>query len=125
MERVSLIEWAGVAFGGMIGACIRFFITNRINARWRKNFPLATFLINITGAFLLGFIYTTARPNNLLDYWLRSGVGIGFIGAYTTFSTWMYESVTLRDRRAMTTLFVYIITSLGMGLLGAWIGQSI
>ena len=120
-----MIEWAGVVFGGMIGACTRFFITNRINSKWRKNFPLATFLINITGAFLLGFIYAAARPNNLLDYWLRSGVGIGFIGAYTTFSTWMYESVTLRDRRAIITLFVYVITSLIMGLLGAWIGQSI
>lgn len=119
-----MTEWAGVAFGGMLGACARFFITNRINARWSRSFPLATFLINITGAFLLGFVYAAARPNNVLDFWLRSAVGVGFIGAYTTFSTWMYESTALRDRRAIKTLVSYLLASLFVGLLGAWVGSK-
>lgn len=120
-----MIEWVGVAFGGFLGACARFFIANRINARWSKNFPLATFLINISGAFLLGFVYTAARPNNVLDFWMRSAVGIGFIGAYTTFSTWMYEGTTLWDRRAIKTLVFYLLVSLFVGLLGSWVGSKI
>lgn len=125
MGRVSVIEWTGVALGGMLGACMRFFITNRINGRWNKNFPLATFLINMTGAFLLGFVYAVARPNNIVDYWLRSGAGIGFIGAFTTFSTWMYESATLKDRKAILTLLIYMLASVVIGLLAAWLGMTI
>lgn len=120
-----MIEWFGVAVGGVLGACSRFFITNRINAHWTRNFALATFLINVTGAFLLGYIYAAARPNNLVDYWLRSGIGIGFLGAYTTFSTWMFESITLRDRRALGTAIVYIFASLGVGLIGAFVGSQL
>lgn len=120
-----MIEWAGVAIGGFLGACARFFITNRINARWSRDFPLATFLINVTGAFLLGFIAADARANNLLDYWLRSGIGVGFLGAYTTFSTWMFESNTLRDRRAVATVIAYLLASLVVGMIGAWIGSRL
>lgn len=120
-----MIEWSGVAVGGMLGACTRFFLTNHINARWRNSFPLATFLINIVGAFLLGYIYVAARPHNLVDAWLRSGLGIGFIGAFTTFSTFMFEGVTLRDRRATRVLFLYFASSAGVGLLGAWLGSAL
>ncbi|OPG17426.1 fluoride efflux transporter CrcB [Ferroacidibacillus organovorans] len=120
-----MIEWVGVAIGGMFGACTRFFITNQINARFKKSFPVATFLINITGAFLLGYVYAAARPNNLVDYWLRSAIGIGFIGAYTTFSTWMFESATLRDRRAVKTMVAYLLASLVVGLFGAWVGSRL
>lgn len=120
-----MIEWGGVAVGGMLGACARFYLTNEINDRWRRSFPLATFLINIVGAFFLGYIYVAARPHNLIDAWLRSGLGIGFIGAFTTFSTFMFEGVTLRDRRAMPMLFLYFASSAGVGLLGAWVGSSL
>ncbi len=120
-----MIEWGGVAVGGMLGACARFFITNRINARWRMGFPLATFLINVTGAFCLGYISVVARPHNSVDAWLRSGVGIGFIGAYTTFSTFMFEGTALRDRRADGMLFLYFAASAATGLLAAWLGASL
>lgn len=120
-----MIEWAGVAIGGCLGAWARFFITNRINNHYRNSFPLATFLINCSGAFLLGFLTVAARPNNVFDFWLRSSVGIGFMGAYTTFSTFMYESVTLRDRRAFLSMGSYLAASLVVGLLGAWLGSLI
>jgi len=120
-----MIEWTGIAVGGVFGAWARFYITNLVGRVWRGNYPLATFLINITGAFLLGFITAAARPNNIFDYWLRSAVGIGFMGAYTTFSTFMFESVILADRRALVTLFAYLAASLTFGLLGAWLGLSL
>ncbi|MCY0876816.1 MAG: CrcB family protein [Firmicutes bacterium] len=120
-----MIEWAGVAVGGIFGAWTRFAITNLIGRFWKANYPLATFLINITGAFLLGFVTAAARPNNVFDYWLRSAVGIGFLGAYTTFSTFMFESITLTDRRAFLTMFSYLAASILFGLLGAWLGLSI
>jgi len=117
-----MIEWAGIAVGGCLGALARLFITNQISRRWRGDYPLATFLINVTGAFLLGFITVAARPNNLLDDWLRSAIGIGFLGAFTTFSTFMFESAGLRKQNR-TALVAYLSASLTLGLLGAWLGS--
>ncbi|PWI58590.1 hypothetical protein BM613_03315 [Sulfoacidibacillus thermotolerans] len=104
---------------------MRFFVTNHINAIWNKHFPLATFLINISGAFFLGFLYAAVRPHNPLDILLRNAIGIGFIGAYTTFSTMMYETVTLFDLRQFKTMSLYLLASLLFGLLGAKLGASI
>lgn len=121
----ELVDWLGIALGGVAGAWMRFFVTNRINAIWNKNFPLATFLINITGAFFLGFLYAAVRPHNVLDMWLRNSIGVGFIGAYTTFSTMMYETMTLFGRKQIKIMGVYLVASLVVGLLGAFIGASI
>lgn len=118
-----MIEWAGVALGGCLGALARLFISNQISRKWRGDYPLATFLINVTGAFLLGYITVAARPNNLLDDWLRSAIGIGFLGAFTTFSTFMFESAGLQKRRNWTSLAGYLSASLTLGLLGAWLGS--
>ncbi len=120
-----MVEWTGVAIGGVAGAWMRYFMTNRVNSRWSGNFPLATLFINVTGAFLLGFLFAATRPHNLLDAWLRSSIGIGFIGSYTTFSTFTYEAVTLLDRRAIKTAIMYVLTSVILGLLGALAGARI
>lgn len=117
-----MVEWFGVAFGGTLGAWSRFLLTNRINKRWTRSFPLATFVINVTGAFLLGYIYAATRPHNWIDAWLRSAVGIGFIGAYTTFSTFSYESILLWDRRALAAAVAYVAASVGAGLFAAHLG---
>ncbi len=120
-----MTDWLGIALGGVAGAWMRFFVTNRVNSIWNKQFPLATFLINITGAFFLGFLYTAVRPHNLLDIWLRNSIGVGFIGAYTTFSTMMYETMTLFTLRHLKIMAWYITASVLLGLLGAYLGTSI
>ena len=120
-----MVEWVGVAAGGIVGAWARYFLTNRVNSRWNGDFPLVTLLINVTGAFLLGFLFAATRSHNLLDAWLRSSIGIGFIGTYTTFSTFTYETVTLIDRRAVKTAIMYVLTSVSLGLLGALVGARI
>jgi CrcB protein len=117
-----MVEWLGVAGGGLVGAVTRFFITNRVNERWQRSFPLATFAINVTGAMLLGFTMVAASAPTIADAWWRSTVGLGFCGAYTTFSTYMFEAATLRDRRALRTAAGYVLISLLCGLGGAWLG---
>lgn len=122
---MNVSDWIGVAGGGILGAWMRFFVTNRINRRFNGSFPLATFLINVTGAFLLGYLYALTRPHTALDTLLRSDVGIGFIGSYTTFSTFSYESVLLYDRRARIVSFAYVGASIACGLAAAGLGAAL
>ena len=119
------VEWVGVAVGGLFGAVTRFFVMNLISKYWTKSFPIATFVINVIGSLLLGMILALSIDNQLLDNWLVSIFGLGFMGAFTTFSTLMYESVTLLDRRLTRTAVLYVFSSVVFGILGALVGRLI
>ena len=117
------VEWVGVAVGGLFGAVTRFFVMNLVNKYWSKSFPIATFFINVIGSVLLGMILSLSIDNQWLDNWLVSIFGLGFMGAFTTFSTLMYESVTLMDRRLTRTAVLYVGASVVFGILGALVGR--
>ncbi len=104
-----------VGIGGAFGALARYFLGQKINAKKKSDFPLGTFVINVTGAILLG-VLTAFETNNYLL------LGEGFLGAYTTFSTFMYESFDLfRGKKALNAA-VYISISLILGILGYLLG---
>src|SRR5205085_57949 len=91
--------WVGL--GGFLGANARYWIGLWIQARWGSSFPWSTFVINITGSFILGLFLTLvtgryAVPGTPV---LRLAVAIGFVGAYTTFSTFEFETFALVGMR--------------------------
>ena len=98
-----MIEALLVATGGFFGAITRFAISNWFKRRNKTQFPLATFLINITGAFLLGYII----GNGVTTGW-QLLLGTGFMGAFTTFSTFKLEAVQLLNRKNIST-FLFIL----------------
>src|SRR5262249_38509922 len=75
-----------VAAGGAVGACARYAVALGVAAFWRREFPLATFLVNITGCFVLGFVSALFTGHAGFDTEWRLLLGTGFVGAYTTFS---------------------------------------
>lgn len=88
-----MTAWLLVGLGGAAGSLTRYHLGMRIITRFPTRAPLGTFLINISGAFLLGLV-TTAVPGETLRLLLADG----FLGAYTTFSTLLYEGyVSVRD----------------------------
>lgn len=95
-----MIEALLVATGGFFGAITRFAISNWFKKRNKTQFPLATFLINITGAFLLGYII----GNGVTTGW-QLLLGTGFMGAFTTFSTFKLEAVQLLNRKILALSF--------------------
>lgn len=110
-----------VGLGGMIGALCRFYIGKWFNEIVNHKFPVGTFIINLTGCILLGLLskyYVSGIvPNN---YWLFFGTGL--LGAYTTFSTFGYETITLVLKKEYKYAFLYVFTSIILGILGAYIG---
>ena len=108
-----MIYYLLVGIGGALGSLVRFSIGRAISQRTITAFPMGTFIINITGAFLLGVVSTIGLNGNI--YLLLAD---GFLGAYTTFSTFMYEGFNLfQDNEKMNAL-IYILGSLVIGIVG-------
>lgn len=113
-----------IGMGGALGAMTRFLLGKWISTFNRTNFPLATWIINSTGSFLLGLL-VSYHTSGMITEIIWSFVAIGFLGSYTTFSTFSYELFTLlRDNKKKLAIF-YMISSVFISILFAWIGMTI
>jgi CrcB protein len=112
--------WIGIA--GFAGAISRYELEGLISRNTRGAFPWGTWVVNISGCFLLGLLATLFTGRFLPHPALRSAVTIGFIGAYTTFSTFAYETVRLGEDHAVGLAFANVVASVAVGLAAAWVG---
>ena len=92
-----MTKYLAVAAGGAVGAMLRYYLTLSGLSRVVQPFPLATFVINITGSFIIGFFLTLATERITISPHIRLAVAVGFVGAYTTFSTFEYETARLLE----------------------------
>jgi fluoride exporter len=112
--------WAGVALLGGIGAITRFVLDGLISSRVGRGFPLGTFVINATGALLLGLLTGLAVTGDTLVL-----AGAATLGSFTTFSTWMFESHRLTENAELPGALVNILLSLAVGVGAAALGRMI
>src|SRR3954471_16596149 len=115
----------GVALGGALGASARYGIDRAIEARSDSVFPWATFVINLSGCFLIGLISATLVDRHHLPAWIRVGLVLGVIGGYTTFSTYAQEALTLFDARDGTVALAYTVGSVVPGILAVYAGEHL
>jgi CrcB protein len=113
-----------VAAGGFIGAPTRFLVDRLVADRVETEFPLGTFIVNISGSFLLGLL-TGLDLAGHMPVPLKAFLGTGFCGAYTTFSTWSYETVRLFEEGSYLEAVLNAFGSLGIGLLAAGAGIAL
>ena len=120
MTATTVLLWAGVALIGGIGSVTRFLVDRTVARRVARSFPYGTLTVNISGAALLGFLGGLALSK---DAALLTGTA--FVGAYTTFSTWMLETQRLGEERQTRTALANIVVSVVLGLTAAFLGQWI
>lgn len=119
-----LIRCLLVLAGGGIGSLARYLATLGINEHYDGRFPLATFLINVTGSFIIGLLLVLFDREDLLHPNLRPLFVTGFLGGYTTFSTFEWDVLAL-GRSAPPLAVVYALSSVVLGLLACWLGAAI
>ena len=111
-----------IASGGALGAIARMIVENA--ALWENSgtFPINTLLVNVAGSFVLALFLTLSLEILQLDPTVRMGISTGFLGAFTTFSTFCKESVALIDNGEYAAAAAYLFLSPVLGLMAAFLG---
>jgi CrcB protein len=121
----TFTKYLAVAAGGALGAMARYYLNGSALSRVALPFPTPTFIINVTGSFIIGFFLTLVTERISVSPHLRLAVVVGFVGAYTTFSTFEYETAILLQERAYVTVFLYVVLSFVIGLAAVLGGISV
>lgn len=118
-----------IAVFGVLGCWARFAQASLVQAIWGSDFPYATLSINLMGSFLMGFLFIETVERLAMAPTLRTGVLTGFLGGYTTFSTFQMESLLLFEQGAALKAFLYqglsLVLGLGCAFFGAYIARNL
>lgn len=116
----TALIWLSVCVIGGAGSTLRFVVDREVSRRVGRPFPFGTLAVNVSGAALLGFFAGLAFSPHIALL-----AGTAFVGAYTTFSTWMLETQRLAEERQIWPALANLVVSAALGLPAAWLGQAL
>jgi CrcB protein len=117
-----MTKYLMVAMGGALGSVLRFWVGGYVSNKLGTRFPYGTFLINVTASFLIGFILTLLAERTHWDPNWRYLIPVGFIGGYSTFSTFEYESFRVFQDGELLIGGLNLVLSVVLGFLAVWLG---
>ncbi|HMN70316.1 MAG TPA: CrcB family protein [Rhodoblastus sp.] len=117
--------YIAIACFGVLGCWARFAQTGLVQSVYGRDFPYATLSINVMGSFIMGFLFVETLERLTLSPALRTGILTGFIGGYTTFSTFEMEALLLAEGGELAKAALYVFLSVALGFLAAFGGAYI
>lgn len=119
------MELLSIAAGGALGAVSRFCLGNLISRIIGSALPYGTFVINIVGCFFMGLIMTMIIERGMLSAAWRLLLCVGFLGGFTTFSSFGYETLMLLQEENIVAALAYVGGSIILGLMSAALGVAV
>lgn len=121
--------YLAIAIGGILGCWARYAMTNLVQSIYGRDFPYATLSINVLACFLMGFLFVETLERLTISPVLRIGILTGFIGGFSTFSTFAMETLLLAEQGDASKSVLYVILSLCFGMIatfgGAYIARNL
>ncbi|MCL4157165.1 UNVERIFIED_CONTAM: hypothetical protein GTU68_000264 [Idotea baltica] len=108
--------------GGACGATARFLVVSKVGEKFGSNFPYGTLTVNVIGSFVMGFLAIMLVERLALDPLLKLGVFVGFLGAFTTFSTFSMDTLSLLESGQSFRALLYMFVSVLLSVLAVWLG---
>ena len=114
-----------IFLGGGLGALARFFVSTVVNERVGSNFPYGTLTVNVVGSFLMGFLAMWLVEKLGLNPLLRLAIFVGFLGAFTTFSTFSMETLNLFEEGLAGRALLNMVVNVTLSVLAVWLGAML
>jgi fluoride exporter len=122
---VLMLNILQVGFAGLMGTLVRFWLSGWADQKWGSSFPIGTLLVNLSGCFLTGFLFHAFQDRFPVDPVLRTTVLVGFLGGFTTFSSYGIQTFVLaRDGELFLAALNILLSNLA-GLICVWLGYSL
>lgn len=120
---LTLEKYLFIAVGGALGSIARYWVGSAVSSRLGTKFPYGTFVINMTACVIIGFAVTYLGKRTELNSAWRYLIPVGFVGAYSTFSTYEWETLSTFRSGAFVLAALYAVGSLFLGLVATWGGS--